>query len=435
MKFLFIFIAVLFSINTFADSAPVVPVQGSSVKPVNNNDIKMKNEVVDIYLYRKFYKVNVKYVFVNTGKKQSVIMGFPNIDNWMQGEGIKDYTVFEDGKKVKTKRKNILSEEELEKIKSRGYGEVKYFETSKHFFKKGQKKVIINKYRQNYMYDYDDTYRKAVYILKTGALWKDKIENIKVNIHFMDLSIDELYNRTGYFYEDKKLSAKMNYKFEILPEDYKTVKNVIKYEFKDLEPDFNIEITLPPVMFRNVEADSTLTSKKINKYAPENMIDNNPKTAWVEGKKGFGKGIKLYFAIAPTTAGGKIDGDYLIEKIGIINGYAKSKKLFYANNRVKKIRFDYWSMKEDKELTKYFTLKDKFEMQYIRFENPVSLSNFRITILSVYKGKRYNDTCISEIKVFPLEEDYYNEQKDLEDEMADEVCGEAECEKNLDGEE
>ncbi len=405
MKFLFIFTMLLFSINAIADSAPVVPIQGSTVKPINNNEIQMKNEVVDIYLYRKFYKVKVKYLFVNRGEKQSIIMGFPNIDNWIQGEGIKDYTVLENGKKVKTKRKETLAEEELEKIKSNGFGEVKYFETSKHFFEKGEKKVIINRYRQNYMYDYNETYRKAIYILKTGAFWKNKIENIKVNIHFMDLSINELYNRVGYFYEDKKLSNKTNYKFEISPDGYKKVENVIKYEFKELDPDFNIEITLPPAIFRNVEADSTLTNKKIDKYAPKNMIDNNPKTAWVEGEKGFGKGVKLYFATSPSTAGGKIDGDYLIKKIGIINGYAKSKKLFYANNRVKKIRFDYWSMKEDKELTKYFTLKDRFKMQYIKFKKPISLSNFRITILSVYKGKKYNDTAISEIKIFPLIEE------------------------------
>jgi len=407
-RFLF-FVLISFSINIFADSAPVVPIQGSAVKPINNNDIKMKSEIVDIYLYRDFYKVEVKYIFVNKAKKQKVIMGFPNIDDWIQGEGIKNFTVLENGKIIKTTRKDILPEDEIQKIKSKGYGEIKYFETSEHFFKKGERKVIINKYKQKYIIDYDDTYRKAIYILKTGAFWKDKIENIKVNIYFKGISIDELYNRVGYFYEDKKLSSKVNYKFELMPKGYKKFKDVIKYEFKDLNPDFNIEIKLPPKNFRNLEADSTLVSKKIGKYAPKNMIDNDIKTAWVEGKKGFGKGVKLYVAIAPTTAGGKIDGDYLIEKIGIVNGYAKSRKLFYANNRVKKIKFDYWSMKEDKELTSYFTLKDSIKMQYIKFKNPISLSNFRITILSVYKGKKYNDTCISEIKVFPLREETVKE--------------------------
>jgi len=404
MKSFLVIVLILFSFCLLADSAPVVPIQGSSVKPINNNDIKMESEIVDIFLYKDFYEVSVKYFFVNTAKKQKVIMGFPNIDNWIEGEGIKNYTVLENNKKLKTKRMDILPEEEVQKIKSKGFGEIKFFETSEHLFKKGEKKIIVNKYKQYYMIDYDATHRKAIYILKTGALWKGKIENIKVNIHFKDFSLNDLYNRSAYFYENKKLLNKASYKFDISPKSYKIDKNIIKYEFKNLEPDFNIEIILPPKIFERVEADSTLTSKKENKYAPENMIDNNPKTAWVEGKKDFGKGVKLYFATAATTAGGKIDGDYLIQKIGIINGYGKNKKLFYANNRVKKIRFDYWSIKKDKELTKFFTLKDKFKMQYIKFKEPVSLNNFRITVLSVYKGKKYNDTCISEIKIFPVKD-------------------------------
>jgi hypothetical protein len=399
-------IIILFSIfsSIFADSAPVIPIQGSSVKPINNNDIIMENEVVDIFLYRKYYEVVVKYKFTNTKDEQEVIMGFPNIDDWIQGEGIKGYTVLENEKNIATQRKDTLSTEEIQKIKSKGYGEIKYFETSKHFFKKGETKIIVNKYKQNYMEDYNNTYRKAIYILKTGAFWKDKIKDIKVNIYLKDFSLSELYNRTSYFYENKKLEDKLEYKFEILPENYKIKDNLISYNFKDIEPDFNIEIKLPPLMFSNIEADSTMKSKELDKYAPKNMIDNDPKTAWVEGKPDFGKNVKLYFVITPTNAGGKMEGDYLVDKIGIINGYGKSEKLFYANNRVKKIRFDYWSMKDDKELTLYFTLKDSFKMQYIEFKKAVSMSNFRITILSVYKGKKYNDTCISEIKVFPVKD-------------------------------
>jgi len=403
MKYL-VSILILISTIVLADSAPMIPVQGSSVKPINNNDIMMESEVVNVYMYRKYYEVVVKYNFINTGKAQKVIMGFPNIDDWIHGVGIKNYTVLDNNKKIKTIRKETLSTKEIEKIKSQGYGELKYFETSEHFFKKGEKRLIVNKYKQDYMYDYNNTYRKAIYILKTGSFWKGKIKNIKVNIHFMDLSLSELYNRSSYFYENKKFVEKLDYKFDISPKNYTEKNNVLSYEFKNLEPDFNIEISIPPLMFENIEADSTLKSKKINKYSAKNLIDNNPKTAWVEGSHDFGKDVKLYLTLSPTTHGGKLEGDYLIDKVAIINGYAKSKKIFKANNRVKKIKFQYWSMKEDKEFDLFFTLKDTSKMQYIKFKKPIYASNFRISILSVYKGEKYNDTCISEIKVFPVKD-------------------------------
>ena len=343
-----------------------------------------------------------------TGKAQEVIMGFPDIKNWYE-EGIRDYTVLENNKKIKIERKKAHNFAGLNEIKPEGTGVINYFETSKHFFKKKEEKYIINKYKQAYIEDSEDsnTSRKAFYILKTGSFWKGKISSIKVNIHFMNLSISELYTRNLYLYkdyEDDIISEDriLKLKFNIFPQKYIVKGNTLKLHFKDLEPDFNIAITLPPLIFDYIEADSTLESKIPDYYSVKNLTDNNPKTAWVEGKKDYGKAVKLSINLNSYSLGQRIEGDYLIEKIGIINGYMKNKKIFNQNNRVKKIKLEFSSAKDNKKITRFFTLKDISKMQYIKFKKPVYMNKFYITILSVYKGKKYNDTGISEIKVFPV---------------------------------
>lgn len=70
---------IIFSNNPVkSDDAPIEPMQSGNVVPVNNDDIQLKNEQIDIYMNRNYYNVEVNYTFVNTGKKQNVIMGFPN---------------------------------------------------------------------------------------------------------------------------------------------------------------------------------------------------------------------------------------------------------------------------------------------------------------------------------------------------------------------
>ena len=169
---------------------------------------------------------------------------------------------------------------------------------------------------------------------------------------------------------------------------------------------------LPSQTLFGLFASSELDEDKNDKYAAKNMVDGNPSTAWVEGKKGGGinEYIKFY---CPPEESDMVDlySAYKIKGLGIINGYAKSENVFYKNNRVKKIRIEYkndifreenpYDMKKQGSFE--FILEDKMEMQYLEFTGPIYMSEMKITILEVYKGSKWNDTCISELQTIPSE--------------------------------
>jgi hypothetical protein len=130
-------------------------------------------------------------------------------------------------------------------------------------------------------------------------------------------------------------------------------------------------------------ASSFLTYKEIE-YTANFINDFNMETAWTEGVDGDGINewveIKLHWP-------DKVNG------IIIENGYKKTKELYYENNRPKTIEI---------ELTGYESfiveLEDEFtESYYLELPKVYDAIGVKITILDVYKGSKYKDTCISEI--------------------------------------
>ena len=82
-----------------------------------------------------------------------------------------------------------------------------------------------------------------------------------------------------------------------------------------------------------------------------------------------------------------------IKKIQIFAGNGQSDELYYDNNRVKEMRLEFSNGKS-------FNVKlaDKKEMQGISIE-PIETEFIRFVIIDIYKGNKYNDTCISELKI------------------------------------
>ncbi len=161
------------------------------------------------------------------------------------------------------------------------------------------------------------------------------------------------------------------------------------------------------------------------KYGIQNLFDGNFKTAWVEGEKGPGIGQAVYLSIP-----------YNYKIINIFNGFGKSPALYKSNSRPKRIKLTcyagispeghvteiaegYLSKKFPKEY--FLDLEDKFAVQSFPFPfsgkelkdfqdkyvedykktstTPVSIIKtiLKIEIADVYKGAKYEDTCISEI--------------------------------------
>lgn len=161
------------------------------------------------------------------------------------------------------------------------------------------------------------------------------------------------------------------------------------------------------------------------KYGGKNLFDQNPATTWAEGKDNVGKNEIIYMVIPEDC-----------RTVNIFSGFAKDISLYRKNNRPHHIDLscaigvnpdgfvseNYIVYKtlpcgdsvkfELRDTLGVQTLNFPFNIQMIkeykkkvleRFKNDFQLKAGRvdlilkIEILDVYKGKKWNDTCISEI--------------------------------------
>lgn len=144
--------------------------------------------------------------------------------------------------------------------------------------------------------------------------------------------------------------------------------------------------------FDDVRVSSTLSSKT-EKYIAPHLIDGSNRS-WVEGVKGPGIGQSIFMDFK---APAKVSYFY------IKNGFG-DPKWYSANNRVKELLVESTGRISDnfdkKSFT--FTLKDSGDMQKIELPQKVVCRGFKFTIKSVYRGSKFDDTCISEISFKPL---------------------------------
>jgi len=123
-------------------------------------------------------------------------------------------------------------------------------------------------------------------------------------------------------------------------------------------------------------------------HGPELVLDGKPETAWNTNMNGVGQSITI-----------SVNDLSEVNGLKIRNGYNKKSAsgtdLYYANARAKKILIEYATGSFE------YTLKDKKrKYQNIPFKDPQPTSWMKITILSVYPGDKYDDCCISDIKVY-----------------------------------
>lgn len=135
----------------------------------------------------------------------------------------------------------------------------------------------------------------------------------------------------------------------------------------------------------NVSATSVLFEAGYD-HSVQNIIDNNPATAWVEGVtgNGEGEGVTFYFESEQVFTGMKIR-----------NGYQKNNETYIKNARPSVLRI------EDKEGNKQFIeLSDNRIQQIIEFNEPITTDEISVSIISVYYGSQCEDTCISDIEFY-----------------------------------
>ena len=150
----------------------------------------------------------------------------------------------------------------------------------------------------------------------------------------------------------------------------------------DEEPETDaVSVTMQDVSL--VEASSELSERGMT-HSADRICDGSLNDAWVEGASGQGIGENVRFTF---------DDVYCFSGMRINAGYQKTEDLYYKNSRPKKIKLTFSDGR-----SKSFKLKDYYGMQQIDFDEPIESDSVRVTIVSVYKGKKYKDTVISEIE-------------------------------------
>lgn len=139
------------------------------------------------------------------------------------------------------------------------------------------------------------------------------------------------------------------------------------------------------VLLSNIYAVKTSSAKleENRLYSAYNLIDGDPKTAWVPtgNKSGIGEWVEFSF------------GEPMqINSLSLVNGYAKSEASFSGNNRIKTAMLQFDDGKSSK-----VSLKDSSKPQIISVRKKTR--TIRLTIFEVYKGTKYDDTCLSDVEL------------------------------------
>jgi hypothetical protein len=131
-------------------------------------------------------------------------------------------------------------------------------------------------------------------------------------------------------------------------------------------------------------ASSTRAPMQGNLYFPENMIDQNLASAWIEGVAGPGPGSWVKF---------DFDREVMLNSITISPGYFKSPAIWAKNNRVSRATITFTD-----GTSVQANFPDKMQPQTIA-AGGIRTRSVKLTIDDFYGGTTdFNDTAISELK-------------------------------------
>lgn len=186
----------------------------------------------------------------------------------------------------------------------------------------------------------------------------------------------------GIFFENNKITDTTNKQHKNVQSDSKKSQGNNKTVKKDAETDENTTYELI-----NIEASSTLADQGSNTYVASNLIDSNSRTCWSEGVSGSGIGEYITFDYS---------GPVSLKSIVVSNGYRKTSKLYYQNNRVKSMKVVY-----DDGYSQLLEFTDSFENSVQSFDlNTLhKTKQVKLYIEDVYAGSTYDDTSIDEIAI------------------------------------
>ena len=144
-----------------------------------------------------------------------------------------------------------------------------------------------------------------------------------------------------------------------------------------------------------IEASSTLPDAGGYSFGVVNLFDKNPETTWQVGNGGIGQWVEISF---PEPAD---------VRVSFINGFAKvdpkfashgaDGDLYVLNNRVKSLRVETWDINDHKNVSNVAFVDEIRDYQDGGEYRAVK--KMRFIIDGIYKGQKWNDTALAEIKI------------------------------------
>ena len=122
-------------------------------------------------------------------------------------------------------------------------------------------------------------------------------------------------------------------------------------------------------------------------YEPKNVNDGKVSTVWTEGADGAGMGESISIALK--------GGAQEVTGFKIWNGNWYTQDFFDRHNRIKEVLVEF-----SDGTTERHQLEDGFKPQTIRFEKPHTTEYVTLKIKGKYGGNTFDDTCISEVRLF-----------------------------------
>ena len=223
-----------FTLSSFGDSATMQTI-GSDIAPItsevewelkvsptiNKSDLNLESEVVNIYTYSDddfagppgmkaaYATIEAVFYIKNYGKEQDSILGFPAVLEGSKPGPFGDFSAYINGAKVE--------HDYTGKLIASPYLEWAVLKTH---FKPNETKTISVKHT---IYVTGYAAGTLIYVLKTGALWKDNIKSAVINV-----------DMNQPFSKERLIS--------VSPEGYAISNNVLTWKYHNIKPTEDIKI-------------------------------------------------------------------------------------------------------------------------------------------------------------------------------------------------
>lgn len=416
-KYLVIVFFNLFNVLLFANGG--IPYNSIDAEPAkitleNDKELILDKEQLTIKFIDDFAIVKCKYEIINTSKNTKKINFAFNIPITVgQYQDYKYcllyYKIFENQKELDfITKKEVIEETPFENI-------YEIWNQSSLTFSSEERKQLEIVYKTrtntwaricNAKYD-SNTF---VYnLFPATSFGNGIITEFELTIDKTELLIEEgkILKISGLNIQNEEKTPIQTYKFN----NFDLTKNpVLKIEY-DINGYYIANYIQNPYEYgvmRNVVADSEL-KEGTSVYSAKNLIDGSYSTPWVEGASDFGKNQKIKLNLFGNPSKFSAFNYETVTHLYLLNGFRKNEKTYYENNRIKTLRL--WVNGKD---CGTLELKDRpfkvindfnfaYEADLLNNERLNKVKSIEIEILDVYKGTKYNDTCISEIVVLDVD--------------------------------